>query len=426
MDVLALHRQGWKIVDIAARVGRHPETVSKWIKAGGPPARRVVVDTLIDVRWAERTAQLLAANPNLQATSVLRLLAAEGFAGSYPTVARHLRSVRGPRRGRAAAATVAIETPAGQEAQADWSDCDEWGLRWGLGRLQCFGAILAWSRQRLWWFAGSVDREHTFEGLVRFFEDVGGVPAVVRIDNMGALVARSHPRLVLHPPARQFAAAHGFTFAGCWPGDGARKGKVERPFRELKETFLQEVSLTPPTSIGELNRIAARWLAEVVAVRAHRVTGEPPADRWRREAPLLAPLPRIRYDTARREARRVGRIPLVEVDGARYSVPPLLAGQLVEVAVPPAAGVVQVRSGGQTVARHPVAAAGSEPVWDPAHRAEAERIALTRHQQPRRHLRAVDGDAGPDGPAGPALPPGDFDVDTPDLDARYGLDRRDG
>ena len=172
--------------------------------------------------------------------------------------------VGGIRRGRTTSATMPIETAPGEEAQVDWSDCTDWGARFGLGPLHCLGAILCRSRHRFWWFASSVDRAHSLEGLVRFFEDVGGVPVVVRLDNMGVLVARAHPRLVLHPPAREFAAAHGFTFAGCWPGDAARKGKVERPFRELKEALFQELVLDPPSSIGELTTRAARWLATVV------------------------------------------------------------------------------------------------------------------------------------------------------------------
>jgi hypothetical protein len=272
----------------------------------------------------------------------------------------------------------------------------------------------------LWWFATSTDRARSLEGLVRLFEDAGGVPGRVRIDNMGALVARAHPRLVLHPPAREFAAAHGFCFAGCWPGDAARKGKVERPFRELKEAFLQELVLDPPASVGELNTWAARWLAAVVHPRAHRVTGEPPTDRLTRERPLLAPLPRVRYDTARREPRRVGRVPLVEVDGARYSVSPELAGQLVEVRLPVAAGELEIRSGGQLVARHALVA-GGQTAWDPAHRATLERLALGR-RRPTRHLRAVS-DQPPPCTAELELGPGDYQVATPDLAARYGLDK---
>jgi hypothetical protein len=268
-----------------------------------------------------------------------------------------------------------------------------------------------------------VDRAHSLEGLVRFFEDAGGVPGRVRIDNMGALVARAHPRLVLHPPAREFAAAHGFCFAGCWPGDAARKGKVERPFRELKEALLEELVLDPPGSVGELNARAAAWLAEVVHVRPHRVTGEPPAERLARERPLLAPLPRVRYDTARREPRRVGRVPLVECDGARYSVPPEFAGQLVELRLPVASATLEVRAGGQVVARHALAAAG-QTAWDPAHRAALERLALGR-RRPARHLRAV-GDQPPPCTAELELGPGDYQVATPDLAARYDLDGGEG
>jgi transposase len=233
MDVVALRRQGWTITDIAATVGRHPDTVAKWLKAGGPPARRQVTETVIDQRWARRVEELLARNRNLLATSVYRLLVVEGFEASYPTLVRHLRRVCGPRRGRTMSVTVPIETAPGEEAQADWSDCCDWGERFGLGPLHCFGAVLCWSRHRFWWFAHWVDRGHSLEGLVRLCEDAGGVPGRVRIDNMGALVARAHPRLVLHPPARELAAAHGFAFAGCWPGDAAQgQGRAAFPGAE--------------------------------------------------------------------------------------------------------------------------------------------------------------------------------------------------
>jgi IS30 family transposase len=109
MDVVALRRQGWTITDIAAEVGRHPDTVAKWLKAGGPPARRQVTDTVIDERWARRIEELLGKNRNLLASSVYRLLVAEGLEASYPTLVRHLRGVRGSRRGRTTSVTVPIE-----------------------------------------------------------------------------------------------------------------------------------------------------------------------------------------------------------------------------------------------------------------------------------------------------------------------------
>ena len=434
MDVVALRRQGWTITDIAAAVGRHPQTVSAWIKAGGPPARREVTGTLLGERWGQRVAELLEQNPRLLATSLFRLVRAEGCPASYPTLTRHLRQVRGVRRGSRQAVTVAIETPPGQEMQADWTELSAQDVAaLGLsGPVFGFGAVLCWSRWRFCWFADSLDFAHTAEGLIREFHDAGGVPAVVRIDNMGALVARAHPRLVLRPVARALANHYGFTVAGCWPGDGARKGKVERPFRELKDSFVQELALSPPGSIGELNRRVGPWLDAVVHARPHRVTGEPPADRRAREAPLLAELPRLGFDAARREPRRVPRTCLVEVDGAGYSVPPGLVGQLVEVRLPTVADRatqrVQIRAGGQLIAEHQVVAPGAE-AWEPAHRAAVEHLALTRHA-PRRHLHAVDAevDAGavlhgplPASAAALGLGNGDFDVAPVDLAARLGL-----
>jgi hypothetical protein len=111
-------------------------------------------------------------------------------------------------------------------------------------------------------------------------------------------------------------------------------------------------------------------------------------------------------------------VPLVEVDGARYSVPPELAGQLVEVRLPVAAATLEIRSGGQVAARHPLVAAG-QTAWDPTHRAAVERQALGRHR-PARHLRSVTDP--PPCTAELELGPGDYQVATPDLAIRYDLD----
>jgi len=133
------------------------------------------------------------------------------------------------------------------------------------------------------------------------------------------------------------------------------------------------------------------------------------------EQPLLGALPRVRFDTARREPRRVGRFPLIEWDGVFYSVPPRAVGHVVEGRQPVTATVLELRLGGDLVAVHRVAAPGSDPQWLPEHRAAAEAIALGRHG---RHLRPVDDiDLGAAEPAVVLdLGDGDYDVEAPDLD----------
>ena len=75
MEVQVLRSAGWTIRQIAEHVGYHPATVSAWLKAGGPPAKRAtpVEEQLIDERWRVRIAGLLAQNAALQATSIMRV-----------------------------------------------------------------------------------------------------------------------------------------------------------------------------------------------------------------------------------------------------------------------------------------------------------------------------------------------------------------
>jgi transposase len=423
MDLLALRRAGLTIAEIADQLDYHPQTISKWLRSGGPPAQRELdaEHRVITPGWAMRIEDLLAINPRLLSTSLFDILALEGFAGSYPTVVRFVRQLRGPRFRAAAAASVPIETAPSEECQFDWSDCTDWARRWGWpGELWCFGAILCWSRWRRWWFTTSIDRNHTFEGLVGFFEAAGGVPQLARTDRMGALGQSQGKRFRLHPPTVGFARHHGVEIKACAAGDSARKGKVERPFRDMKESLLEELdALGPPASLGELNRRGEAWLARRMNGRPHRVTDAVPDERLRAERTLLAPLPRVRFDTAYVEVRRVHRaLPLIEWDGVRYSVPPEVLGQRVEVRLPVDGDSLEVRWAGEVVARHHLGFGGDE-VWDPAHRAATETIALGRHR-PRAHLRLVGPDEADDQRAHRLDLDGDVDVDAPDL-ARYAI-----
>jgi hypothetical protein len=279
--------------------------------------------------------------------------------------------------------------------------------------------ILCWSRWRTWWFTTSVDRHHTFEGVALHLEAAGGAPGTLRTDRMGALGRSQGRRFTLHPPALAFARHYGVQLAVCQPGDAKRKGKVERPFRQLKEAFLEEVEVAGiPATVGELNSRAAAWLERRVHQVPHRVTGVPPAERLEVERGLLVPLPRRRFDTAYVEARRVGRaVPLVEWDGARYSVPPECLGQAVEVRREVDAERLEVRWVGTVVASHRAAPAGSE-VWDPAHRQRAEAAALARHGDRHLHVLPDLTDADEADEAARLELGGDYDVDVPDL-GRY-------
>ena len=128
MKVQVLHAAGWTISQIAEHVGYHPATVSGWLKNGGPPAKpsTPIDEQVVDERWRTRIGELLAHNASLQATSIMRIISAEGFDGSYPSLTRYLRTVRGSSRGRASGLAMPIDTAPAEEFQFDWSDCNLW------------------------------------------------------------------------------------------------------------------------------------------------------------------------------------------------------------------------------------------------------------------------------------------------------------
>lgn len=416
MNVKALRAAGWTIKQIAEHLEFHPATVSSWLKNGGPPPKRSVPieELVMDERWQSRIGGLLAHNSELQGSSIMRVISAEGYTGSYQTLTRYLHSVRGPTRGQVAV-TMRIETTPAEEFQFDWSDCNYFARRWGWDHeLHCLGCVLCWSRYKYWWFASSIDKLHTFEGLAQFFEDIGGMPAVGRTDRMGQLGRSRGKAFVLHPPALAFARHYDFAIKACDAGDAKRKGKIERPFRDLKRGFLSECDLDPPSDIGELNRRAVKWLERHVHGVVHGTTKERPAERFRVERPLLGALPQVRFDTALRDTRRVGRVPLFEWDTVFYSAPVEFAGKLVEVRQPVGYDVVELRFLGRLEAIHQLAAKGSEPQWLPEHKAAAERALLGR-----RRLQLLD-----DATVAPQIPArtlelgdADYDVAVPDLAA---------
>ena len=123
----------------------------------------------------------------------------------------------------------------------------------------------------------------------------------------------------------------------------------------------------------------------------------------------------MRFDTAVRDTRKVGRIPMVEWATVFYSAPPELAGKVIEVRQPVGHDVLELRFLGRIVAIHALVPPGSEPQWLPEHKTAAERVALGR-----RRLQSVDEvevTALHAVIGGVDLGAGDYDVAIPDLRA---------
>jgi len=82
-------------------------------------------------------------------------------------------------------------------------------------------------------------------------------------DRLAQICARLGIRLVHTPP---------YTPAG--------KGKQERLWGHIQASFLPELRIRPPESLGELNRLFQAWVEEHYHRRVHSTTGETPLARW--------------------------------------------------------------------------------------------------------------------------------------------------
>jgi hypothetical protein len=156
------------------------------------------------------------------------------------------------------------------------------------------------------------------------------VPRELLFDQMRSVLTRDDRLtgggLVGNLEFLRFCRHYGVKARVCRPYRAQTKGKVERPIRYLRESFLYG-----RTFLGDadLNAQATHWLASVANVRVHGTTKDVPAVRFAEdEQGTLAALPRRPYHSlvlgrpyvphasaaAAREATPVASVPRVAVE----------------------------------------------------------------------------------------------------------------
>jgi transposase len=362
--IKALHERGVYQTDIAAQLGVHPKTVSRALRQGGAPkGQRPARGSQLDPFKAE--VDRLLAEGVWNAMVIWREIQAQGYEGKLTV----LREYIGPKRAlRAGKATVRFETEPGQQLQSDWGEIVT-QLAGEAVKVHFIVNALGYSRRFHFWCTECEDAEHTYEGLIRSFEYLGGVPREVLVDNQKAAVLA--PK-VGDQPARfnerflDLSGHYGFTPRACRPYRARTKGKDERMVGYVQQNFF--VRYRSFESWAHLNQLAERWLAEEADPRVHGTVKEVVAERFARERPHLGPLPAQRYDTAYLETRQVAWDGYIDVRGNRYSVPGELAGQAVTVRI----GLehdLRVYAGERLVARHRLQNAQKGWVSVPEHHA---------------------------------------------------------
>jgi transposase len=275
-----------------------------------------------------------------------QLGAEHGYAGSYKSVLRYVRrhyprpKLRPYRR---------IETPPGAQAQVDWGTVTDLDIGAGPQTLYAFVAVLSHSRKEVVIWRQRMDQLSWHHAHNEAFRRLGGVPAVLRLDNLKTAIVRgAGPWGEINPAYLAYARAVGFHVDACLPRAPEHKGKVERKVGVVK----QRLVLTGPfAGLEALQQMTDAQLTLSAARRLCPATGQTVEASWDAERRRLQPLPILpeAFDVV--ATRRVQRDCTVSFEGRVYSVPFALCGLTVEVHG--CADVVQVWHDGQVVAQHP-------------------------------------------------------------------------
>lgn len=251
-----------------------------------------------------------------------------GYTGSLKSVQRYWKrtypapKIRSRRR---------VETPPGAQAQVDWVEFP--GVTLGREAVDLVALIvtLSWSRKRAVVWARGKDMLSWQSCQIACLQRLGGVPAVLRIDNVKTAIATGSGSWgKINETYRRFATQLRFHVDACQPRHPQGKGKVERHARDLRgivdpreEHFDTLDALQAATD----NRLEDRFRNLICPV-----TGTTIAEAWERERRLLTPLPATLpepFDIV--VYRPVGIDCTVNFEGRRYSVPFRFVGQQVEV-----------------------------------------------------------------------------------------------
>lgn len=320
MTILELHRQGLSISAIATRLGMDRKTIRKYIRDGiqvpryGPRAPRpCVVDPFIGY-----VTERVRAFPDLSIERMLREVRAIGYQGGRTSLGELVREVRPPRQ---SGFEVRFETPAGQQAQVDFAHFNvEFDDAPGQRRsIWLFTIVLGHSRYLWGRFVEHQDLQTVLRCHMEAFEHIGGIAREILYDRMKtAVLGEVDKHIIYNSKLIAFAQHYGFAPRACKAYRAKTKGKVERPYRYIRQDFFLARRFQ---NLGDLNRQLRQWLDTVANVRVHGTTQRVVAQHFIEEKPALQALPAGVFNGLIRLERRVSHDGLVSVGGNYYSVP---------------------------------------------------------------------------------------------------------
>lgn len=315
----------------AAKVPTDPTSASSQNRPKCPPTEpepdsstkptRISGAAEYDAFIRERTAQGLTAQRIYQ-----DLVVQHDFKHSYDCVKRYVRKLK-----KSKPAVVAhIHTRPGEEAQVDFGEGAPTLKNGRYLKPWLFKIVLSHSRHSYEEVVWQQDVETFIRCHERAFESFGGVPEIIRIDNLKSGVLKAHlyePEL--NPIYSAFAGHYGFVPVPCLPRKPEHKGKVESGVGYTQDNALKGLKFD---SLDAQNTHLRDWNRRWARTRIH---GTIKQQVWavftNIERDALGALPEKPFQYFKVGKRKVHADGHIEVAGAYYSVPHHYLGQSLTV-----------------------------------------------------------------------------------------------
>ena len=157
-----------------------------------------------------------------------------------------------------------------------------------------FSLVLGYSRLLWARFVLHQDLQTVLRCHLAAFAALDGVPRQILYDRMKTAVGSedAEGHIVYNRALVDFARHHGFHPRACRPYRAKTKGKVERPYRYIREDFFLARSFQ---NLDDLNAQLRHWLDTVANPRVRTTTGRVVAEAFAEEQPQLQPLPLVPF-----------------------------------------------------------------------------------------------------------------------------------
>ncbi len=269
-------------------------------------------------------AEILAEEPGLPTTEVLRRVRLRGYAGRRTAVFDLVKKLRPP---KVKEPIVRFEGMPGEFAQFDFGEAWVKFAQGGRRKVPFFVGRLKYSRFIHVVLCKDQKAERLIRALVACLCAFGGAPKEWVFDNAKTIRISpiSDPQVVFHPYLRDLVAEMNVLPTLCTPAAGNQKGSVENGVGFAKKNFFFARKFN---DFEHLQAELAQWLHEVNTERPCDATKELPDVLRQKELPWLLKRP-VRFTAETfplRESRVISPMATVSFDGTSYTAPPRRIG----------------------------------------------------------------------------------------------------